>query len=290
MAPSGRMENEVRRILLKVRFLGLIAIAVVGGAWPVAAQAAAVPGLGSAAGFAVLSAAPNGLGAVTCTGGAITGKVGSSGARASVVQTGCPITGAIVAPVSSQVVTDFNTAYAGYAAISCSGQPLTGTLAGISLTSGVYCFTAAATLTGTLTLTGSGPWIFKIGTGGTGALTGTNFTVLTSNPCNVNWWVAQAATMTDSNLKGTILAGAAITLTRGTFHGNALAKAGVTTTGTVVTGCVAGTPGEQQGEHQDNNQGENHQDNSQDEHKSEEKKNDSAPASSTERKHAAKDE
>jgi len=245
MAPSGRMENEVRRILLKVRFLGLIAIAVVGGAWPVAAQAAAVPGLGSAAGFAVLSAAPNGLGAVTCTGGAITGKVGSSGARASVVQTGCPITGAIVAPVSSQVVTDFNTAYAGYAAISCSGQPLTGTLAGISLTSGVYCFTAAATLTGTLTLTGSGPWIFKIGTGGTGALTGTNFTVLTSNPCNVNWWVAQAATMTDSNLKGTILAGAAITLTRGTFHGNALAKAGVTTTGTVVTGCnAAGGPGQ----------------------------------------------
>lgn len=279
----------MRRTLFRVRFLGLIVVAAVAAVWPMAAQAVALPSLGSAARFTVLSAAPGGLGAVTCTGGSISGDVGSSGAMASVVQTGCPIAGAIVAPVSAQVIADFNTAYAAYPAISCS-EVLTGTLDGIHRGSGVYCFTAAATLTGTLTLTGSGPWIFKIGTGGTGALTGTGFSVVTTNPCNVNWWVAQAMTMTDSNMVGTVLAGAAITLTRGTFHGAALAKAGVTTTGTVVTGCVAGTPGEQQGEHQDNNQGENHQDNSQDEHKSEEKKNDSAPASSTERKHAAKDE
>ncbi|GAC1668633.1 MAG: hypothetical protein PVS3B2_08370 [Candidatus Dormibacteraceae bacterium] len=184
------------------------------------------------------------MGKVTCTNGTITGNVGSSGARSSVVQTSCPITGTITAPVSAQVVTDFNTAYAGYASIAC-GQTLSSTPGTMTLAPGVYCFNAAATMTNsTFTLNGpsSATWIFKVGTLGTGALTGTGFNVVMAGggqPCNVNWWVAQAATMTDSNFVGTILAGAAITLTRGTFHGNALAKAGVTVTGTAVTGCAA---------------------------------------------------
>jgi hypothetical protein len=128
---------------------------------------------------------------------------------------------------------------------------LTGTLAGRTLSPGVYCFPAAAALTGVLTLNGpsNGTWIFKIGSTlatppalPTGALTGTNFSVVmagAAQACNVTWWVAQAATMTDSNLAGTILAGAAITETRGTLHGSAFSKAGVTITGTAVTGCAA---------------------------------------------------
>ena len=116
---------------------------------------------------------------------------------------------------------------------------------------GVYCFDAAATSTGhVLTLNGSSTdtWIFKIGTLGTGALTGTNFSVVTPSgappPCNnVFWWVAQAATMTDSQFVGTILAGDAITVTRGTFNGDALAKAAVTTTGTTVSACALGVGG-----------------------------------------------
>src|SRR6478672_5649009 len=95
--------------------------------------------LGTAASFAVLSAAPGGGGAVTCTDGTITGDVGSSGLAASVVQTSCVINGAIIAPVSAGVVADFNTAYAAYAAIPC-GTTLTGTLAGVTLSPGVYCF------------------------------------------------------------------------------------------------------------------------------------------------------
>jgi hypothetical protein len=63
---------------------------------------------------------------------------------ASVVQTGCTISGAIIAPVSAQVVTDFNAGYDAFGAASC-GQTLTGTLAGITLAPGVYCFAAAAT-------------------------------------------------------------------------------------------------------------------------------------------------
>jgi hypothetical protein len=46
--------------------------------------------------------------------------------------------------------------------------------------------------------------------------------------------------MTDSQFVGTVLAGQAVTLTRGTFNGDALAKAAVTLTGTTVTGCEAG--------------------------------------------------
>jgi len=233
----------LKRILFKARFLGLVVVALLAGVWPAAALAATAPGLGSAKNFAVLSATSGGGGAVTCTNGTITGDVGSSGGAASVVQTGCTINGAITAPVSAGVVSDFDTAYAAYAAIPC-GTILTGTLASVTLTPGVYCFDAAATLTGTLTLNGpsSGVWIFKIGTVGTGALTGTNFSVVLAGggvPCNVNWWVAQAATMTDSNFVGTILAGAAITLKRGTFAGNVLAKAAVTITGTSLVGCAA---------------------------------------------------
>jgi hypothetical protein len=90
-------------------------------------------------------------------------------------------------------------------------------------------------------------WIFKIGTSGTGALTGTNFTVAMAGggqTCNVTWWVAQAASLTDSPFIGTILSGADITVktttaTVGTFNGRALAKAGVTITGTNVTGCAS---------------------------------------------------
>ena len=106
------------RILFKARFLGLAIPVLLAGMWPMAAQAAATaPALGSASSFAVLSAAPMGGGAVTCTNGTITGDVGSSGLAASVVQTSCMINGAVIAPVSSAVVAGFNTAYAAYAAI-----------------------------------------------------------------------------------------------------------------------------------------------------------------------------
>ncbi len=235
----------MRSMLFKIRFVGITGLVLLAGLWPVAADAAGAPGLSSASSFAILSAAPGGGGAVTCTNANITGNVGSSGLAASVVQTSCTVNGSIIAPVSAQVVSDFNTAYAAYAAIPCD-QTLTGTLAGVTLAPGVYCFTAAATLTGTLTLNGpsTGTWIFKIGTGGTGALTGTNFSVVIAGggtPCNVNWWVSQAATMTDSQFVGTILAGAAITLTRGTFSGNALAAAAVTVTGTTLVGCAGTT-------------------------------------------------
>ena len=215
--------------------------ALLGGASP--AFSANAPALGTASSFAVLSAAPGSGGAVTCTDSVITGTVGSSGDPASVVQTRCAISGAIIAPVGVQVLVDFNAARDALSAEYCD-HILTGTLADVTLAPGTYCFNAAATVTGTLTLSGpsNGIWIFKVGTGGTGALTGTNFSVVMANSgqaCNVYWWVAEAATMTTSNFKGSILSGAAITLTGGTFSGRALAKAAVTLTGVAATGCAS---------------------------------------------------
>ena len=195
------------------------------------------------ANFALLANA-----AVTCTDGNVTGDVGTFLAipTGAVTLTRSPVAGTVRIgdAVAKQAFNKFLTAYAALApnqGDSCT--VLTGTLAGVTLLPGAYCFDAAATLTGVLTLDGpaSGVWTFKIGTSGTGALTGTNFSMVMAGggqACNVTWWVAQAATMTTAEFSGNILAGAAITMTGGSFTGNAWAKADATNTGTTLIGCA----------------------------------------------------
>ena len=196
------------------------------------------PSLGAASGFAALAGGPA-AGAVTCTTSTVTGDVGVV-FPGTFVNTGCTINGTVNTNAAAAYA-DFLTAYDTLHFNTPCDQTLTGTLAGVTLSPGVYCFTAAAVLTGTLTLDGpaDGVWIFKIGTGGTGALTGTSFSVVMAGDAagaacpNVYWWVAQDATLTTSNFQGTILAGADITVTGGTFHGDALAGgAGTTSTPT----------------------------------------------------------
>jgi Ice-binding-like len=274
--------NFLRRLIMNhhqkhfsarlIALAALFSIAPLQGAW-----AATAPDLGTAASFAVLgvgsavppSTAADATTAVTTTTSVITGDVGSAGA---VTLTGSTINGNVIlsgaltntgstfsgtsTPLPVQVINDFNTAYNNYAAIPCTGTLLPAyTGATLTLAPGVYCTDAAVTFTSTtltLDLTapggdGSGTWIFRIGTLGTGALTGTNFTVNMANggdSCNVSWWVAEASTMTTSGFQGDILAGAAITLTglAGTatpFNGDIMAKAGVTVTDVTVLGCNA---------------------------------------------------
>ena len=189
-------------------------------------------------GFAVLAGT-----AVTCTDSLVIGDVGVAPGGA-VTRTNCTISGT-VNMAAQQAYADFLHAYNDLRTVppcDFTNEPLDNTSA--SLTPGVYCFDAAVTQTGTTwTLDGSctDTWIFRIGTSGTGALTGTNFTVV--NPgcevcadSNVYWWTAQAATLTDSVFLGSILAGADITVTRGSLDGQALA--GGTGTTAVPTGAV----------------------------------------------------
>ena len=197
--------------------------------------------------------------AVTCSTGSIIGDVGTFNAPGDAppgtITAACgPVTTGTVHPpgdaATKTAYNNFLTAYTALAPVAgdCNaGNTLTGTLAGVSLAPGTYCFTAGTpSLTGTLTLNGppTGVWLFKIGTAGTGDLTGTNFTVLMAGgavPCNVTWWVRQASAMTTSNFKGTILAGTGVTFTGGTFIGNGWAGASgtgdATETGTAITGC-----------------------------------------------------
>ena len=149
------------------------------------------------------------------------------------------------------MLSDFNDAYYALAGQQCD-EYLT-TLAGQTLDPGTYCFTAASTTTGgVLTLNGGAndSWLFKIGTLGTGALTGTDFDVVMKNnaeACNVTWWVAEAATITRGEFKGNILAGAAITMTgeapTSPFEGRALATAAVTLTNSNFLGCEGDSVG-----------------------------------------------
>jgi ice-binding like protein len=218
-------------------------------------------GSGASAGFSVLANA-----AVTCTGGSITGDVGTfqtAPPGAITLTEGCLISGAqdIGGSAAKAAYQGFLDQYAALAPKVGDVCPvITGTLAGQSLTPGVYCVSSEAK-TGVLTLSGgaNATWLIKVPSG---ALTGTNFSVVLAGgaqACNVTWWVDAAATMTTSAFQGNILAGAAITTTGGTFNGNAWAGAAgvgdVTFTGTAVVGCGSGN-----GDGDDDDHGKGHKD------------------------------
>ena len=135
----------------KLFFAAIAGLTALGGVSSAFAYTA--PNLGSTASFAVLSTEPGTRGAVTCTDSTVAGTVGSSGARPAVVSTRCSISGGIVAPVRARVLSDYSLAYNQINANTCQ-HILSGTQAGAILAPGVYCFDAAAALTGTMTLNG----------------------------------------------------------------------------------------------------------------------------------------
>ena len=239
--PSGASTRKLLDFVGGLGFAAFVSVAV-------PAVAAVAPQLNTAGGYAVLgtNAAPT-VGTVTCTntgpGSTINGNVGTT--FTSITNTGCTITGTTVAPVASTVVADFNKAYGETDTLNptCTGTvPLTSA----TLAPGVYCAAAGVTL-GSVTLTLNGTandvWVFKIGTGGSGALTATSLSVVmagTASACNVFWRTANGTTLTDSAFKGTILAGAGFTSTGGSLIGRALAKTDVTVTNAgPLTGCSA---------------------------------------------------
>lgn len=247
---SARSPARLPQVRVRMLVLGALASLAIAHAPPTRAQAVA-PDLGDAAPFVVLGTndVPT-SGTVTCTdtgpGTVIDGDVGTTGN--TITNSGCTISGAIDAPVANTVVSDFNDAYdaVAFANSSCDGTIPTITT---SLPPGVYCSAAGTTIGAGVTITLDGDpsdvWIFRVGTGGLGALTLTGAQVVmggAAEACNVFWTTAEAATLTDSDFVGTLLAGTAITMTNGSWFGRALASTDVALTDAAplaFAGCAA---------------------------------------------------
>ena len=123
-----------------------------------------------------------------------------------------------------------NTAAFGYIDQECD-TTYTGTgakeLAGLDLPPGVYCADAFE-LSGTLTLSGSGVWIFK---SASTVITSGTANVVGGDPCSVWWREVSSATLgTNTSLTGNVLALTSISLQTGaTLNGRALAQTGAVT-------------------------------------------------------------
>ncbi len=183
------------------------------------ARAQSAPPLGSAQGFAVLSAST-----VTNTGPTvITGDLGvGPGTAVTGFPPGSVIGGTVHAGDATATAAQAaaHTVYAALVAEPC-GTNLTGKTLGTSpgavkLSPGVYCFSTSAQLTGTLTLNGNGVYVFKMGSTLT---TASNSSVALANGATagkVFWQVTSSATLgTNTAFEGSILANISDTITTG---------------------------------------------------------------------------
>ncbi len=186
-------------------------------------NAFAAPTLGTANNFAVLGGTT-----VTNTGATIViGDLGvSSPGVACTGFVGCTTTGLgtvsgtiqVGTPIANQAHADAATAYGSLIGTACTvNEPAVADIGGQTLTPGVYCFPSSAAITGNLTLSGNGVYIFKIGS--TLVTAASNSNVILTNGAtanNVFWAVGSSATLgTNSILKGTVIAYTSITSTAG---------------------------------------------------------------------------
>jgi hypothetical protein len=223
----------------------LLAIAVLLSAANIA-LAQTAPSLGSASTFAVL-----GSSTVTCTGlSTITGDVGVSPGSAVTGFPPCTVTGGGIQAGNAaafQAHHDAALAYAALVAEACTTNLTGQDLGGMTLGPGVYCFNSSAELTGTLNLTGGGPWIFQIGSTLT---TASNASVLvngngSSQGCapGVFWAVGSSATLgTGTQFQGILLALISDTVTTSAnVSGGVFALTGAVTLDTnLISACSSG--------------------------------------------------
>jgi hypothetical protein len=119
------------------------------------------------------------------------------------------------------------TLYNSLSALPCTftfptGDTGTTTLSQGAGTTGVYCFTSTAAITGTLTLSGPGNYIFKVGSALTTAAGAPGLPASTvaltngASAANVYWVMGSAATLgTYSIFQGRVIASATVTLNTG---------------------------------------------------------------------------
>jgi hypothetical protein len=184
------------------------------------ARAQSAPPLGSAQTFAV-------LGASTVTNAGPTAITGDLGVSPGTAVTGFPpgtVTGGTIHAgdaTATKAQAAAHTAYNALVAEPC-GTNLTGKILGtspgaVTLSPGVYCFNSSAQLTGTLTLNGSGVYVFKIGSTLTTASNSSVVLAKGATAGNVFWQVTSSATLgTNTVFVGSILALISDTVTTGT--------------------------------------------------------------------------
>lgn len=202
--------------------------------------------LGSAASYAVLAGST-----ITNTGAtAIYGDVGlSPGTVVTGLPPGQPTLGGLhIGDVAAaQAQADLTTAYNFLAGMPC-GTTMSGVnLGGLTLTPGVYCFAAAALMTGDLHLDALGDtaavFVFQVGSGLTVANTSALILANGAQARHIWWQVGSSATLgLASVMSGNILAYTSVTLNTGaTLTGRALAQGGAVT---MDTNTIVG-PGDQ---------------------------------------------
>jgi hypothetical protein len=212
------------------------------------AWAQSAPPLASAQSFAI-------LGASTVTNAGPTVINGDVGVSPGTAVTGFPpgtVTGGAIHADDATAVAaqgDAHTAYSALIAEPCgtnlSGQILGTSPAATTLSPGVYCFNAAAQLTGTLTLSGNGVYVFQIGSTLTTA--SNSFVVLANQASAVNvfWQVGSSATIgTNTVFVGSIIAMTSDTVTAGSsVDGHVFALNGAVTLDTNVATAAADVSG-----------------------------------------------
>jgi Ice-binding-like len=213
------------------------------------AAAAQAPSLGTSASFAVLGGSM-----VTNTGTTVVN--GDLGVSPGGAVTGFPpgIVNGTIHPadaVAAQAQSAVTIAYNDLAGRPCNTNLTGQDLGGLTLTTGVYCFSTSAQLTGTLTLDAQGDanaaFIFQTGSTLTTA-SGSRVNLINgAQSCNVFWQVGSSGTLgTTTAFSGNMLALTAITANTGaTVDGRLLARnAAVTLDTNSVTRaeCAAPSP------------------------------------------------
>lgn len=207
---------------------------------PSSAYAATSPTLGTVESYSV-------LGHTTVTNTGNTTMPGDLGISTGGAPTGFPP--GIVGPPGtirnagdSLAAQNANTAAFGVLDQGCD-TTYTGTkdLVAENLVAGVYCADAFE-LSGTLTLVGTGVWIFKSASSLT---TSSTANVVGGDPCNVWWRAVSSATLgTNTQLTGSVLASTSINMQTGAdLNGRALAQTGAVTldTNTITGAACLGT-------------------------------------------------
>jgi hypothetical protein len=197
---------------------------------PMDAFAATSPNLGTALNFTVLAGST-----VTNTGpSVITGNLGLDPGSSV---TGFPpgtVTGVkhISDAVALQAKNDLITAYRDAANAPVTTNMTGLNLGGKNLTPGVYKFDSSAQLTGTLTLSGNGIYIFQVGSTLTTATSSVVATIDGAQACGVYWQVGSSATLgSATHFQGTLMALTSITMVTGAniTSGRAMARNGALT-------------------------------------------------------------